>query len=243
MEDVQYHLLAEVEDRHWWHRALRQAIARALVKHAPGRPLEILDAGCGTGGVLRFLAGDHRLTGLDLSPLALGYSRRRGARRLARGSVERLPFADRSFDAAVSIDVLSHRSIRCDLAAMRELGRVLRPGGLLILQLSAFEALSGEHDVSVHQVRRYTRRQVTRLLGEAGFSPISVRYRLAFLPPLMLINNALARRRQDTVEEADIALPSPWINGTLRAAAWLDHRLGKIAPFGSSVFYVGRRSR
>ncbi len=244
MEDIQYHLLAEVEERHWWHRALRQAITEALARHTSGERLAILDAGCGTGGVLRALGSQHRVCGMDLSSLALGYCRSRGARELVRAelvraSVEQIPFAAASFDAVISIDVLSHSSITSDLAAVKELARILRPGGLLILQLSAFDRLRGEHDESVHQVRRYTRRQVVALLGQVGFVPVSVRYRLAFLPPLMLINNLLASRRREE-GKADIALPPPWINGSLRAAARVDQRLGGLIPWGSSVFYVGR---
>ena len=241
MEDLQYHLLAQVEDRHWWHRALRQAITEALAKHAPSGRLEILDAGCGTGGVIRSLSSRHRVHGMDLSPLALGYCRGRGARDLVRGSVEALPFAASSFDAVISIDVLSHSSIASDLAAMHELCRILRPGGLLILQLSAFTGLSGEHDVSVYQVRRYTRPQIVEMLGQAGFVPRATRYRLAFLPPLMMLNNLMARR-QRADSEADIALPDRRINGLLRLAAWVDHRLGGVMPWGSSVFYVGQKA-
>ncbi|MEM7357193.1 MAG: methyltransferase type 11, partial [Acidobacteriota bacterium] len=124
-----------------------------------------------------------------------------------------------------------------------EIQRVLRPGGLFVLQLSAFERLRGAHDESVHQARRYTRRQVTDLLEGAGFEVLLARYRLAFMPPLMVLNNLLARLRARTgaTREPDIALPSTLPNNILGAAARLDWWLGTLIPWGSSVFCVARR--
>ncbi|MEM7354737.1 MAG: class I SAM-dependent methyltransferase, partial [Acidobacteriota bacterium] len=164
MQAIQYHLLAQVEEQHWWHRTLRRAVAEMLAKFGDGRRLAMLDAGCGTGGLLAALRDRHSVYGLDFSSLALSYSKTRGLDRLAGGRVDRMPFGEASFDAVVSVDVLSHRSIPSDYAAVCEIQRVLRPGGLFVLQLSAFERLRGAHDESVHQARRYTRRQVTDLL-------------------------------------------------------------------------------
>ncbi len=246
MEDAQYHLLAEVEERHWWHCTLRRAVAEALARHAADRCLDLLDLGCGTGGLLRDLAsgdgpGAHRVVGVDRSPLALAYTRQRGASELAGCSVEALPFAGESFDAAITIDVLSHQSITSEATALGEIARVLRRGGLLVVQLSAFEWLRGEHDWSVHQARRYTRRQVVEMLGDAGFLVHEARYRLVFLPPLMMINNLWAKLRPSDQSEPDIALPSPAVNALLLAAARVDLRFGAWLPLGSSIFCVARR--
>ncbi len=247
MEDAQYHLLAEVETHHWWHRTLRQAVMAALQRHARDRRLDLLDVGCGTGGLHRALTGEgdsttsHRVAGVDRSLLALGYSRRRGNSWLAGCSVEALPFASESFDAAITIDVLSHRSIHAEADALGEIARVLRPGGLLVLQLSAFEWLRGEHDRSVHQDRRYTRGQVVEMVRGVGFVVLEARYRLAFLPPLMVINNLAAKLRPRDQSEPDIALPPPWVNRLLLAAARVDLALGGWLPLGSSVFCVARR--
>ena len=114
METEQYRLLAEVEDKHWWSRALRRRVREALAKYRPGRGLQILDAGCGTGSLLSSLARDHHTVGVDRSALALVYCRNRGQSRLTAATVENLPFNDSVFDAVLSIDVLSHESIEVD---------------------------------------------------------------------------------------------------------------------------------
>ncbi len=259
MDEGQYHLLAEVEDSHWWHETLRLAVLESLAKHgrvkhrlakhrlakhySSGKP-GLLDAGCGTGGLSAALSDRYRVIGLDASLLALRHCAERSLPRLSLGSVDRLPFADATFDAVVSIDVLSHRSIASDLHATRELFRVLAPGGLLVLQLSAFEWLRGEHDAAVHQERRYTRKEVAALLEEAGFSLLEARYRLAFLLPLMLLNKGWARLRSaaDRVaEKPDLSLPPGWLNRLLGAGARLDWRFAGGLPMGSSVFCVARR--
>ncbi|MEM7586630.1 MAG: class I SAM-dependent methyltransferase [Acidobacteriota bacterium] len=248
MEEAQYHLLARVEAEHWWHRTLRQAVGEALDQHAATsqRRLELLDIGCGTGGLLQELAERHQVVGVDRSPLAVGYARQRGLPRIATGSVEALPFASERFDAAVSIDVLSHRSIGSELYALGEISRILRPGGVLVLQLSAFEWLRGEHDREVHQERRYRRGQVVAMLGGAGFTTLEARYRLAFLPPLMVLNNLStklsSRDTEGAVErEPDLALPSPALNRLLLTAARIDLSIGGWLPVGSSVFCVARK--
>lgn len=239
MDAQQYHLLAQVEQRHWWHRVLRRAIRETLRRYHRKDRLRVLDAGCGTGGVSLDLRDQHDVTSFDISPLALSYARSQGLTKLARASVVALPFADRSFDAVISIDVISHHAVTSDLEALREARRVLAPGGLLLLQLSAFKWLAGEHDRAVRQ-DRYSRRQVVELLNRSGLKRVLTRYRLAFLPPLMVVNNLLASLRSEDAEP-DLALPSAPVNALLHLAGRLDYRFGQPAPLGSSLWCVARR--
>src|SRR5262249_40616432 len=77
---------------------------------------------------------------------------------VVRGDVGRLPFADAAFDAVLSLDVLYHIAAPGDLAALREIARVLKPGGHAVLNLPAYEFLRGRHDLAIHTRQRYTRR-------------------------------------------------------------------------------------
>ncbi len=240
MEPEQYRLLYEVEQQHWWHRVVRRAIASAVSGHRPGQRLTILDAGCGTGGVLQALRAEHDAFGIDPSPFALDFCRSRGLRGLARASTDRLPFADSTFDVIISIDVISQDSVPSELLALRDLRRVLRPGGILVLQVSAFEWLRGEHDRSVGQRRRYSRHELVGHLRDADLHCESCRYRLAFLPPLMLLNNLLRRLRRSE-GRPDIELPSGGVNALLHTAGLLDLWLGGLAPWGSCLFAIARR--
>lgn len=238
MEETQYHLLAEVEDRHWWHRTLRSAVVQALAATIEDGD-RVLDVGCGTGGLLASLEAHYDAVGVDLSALALEYSASRGLTGLVRGTMLELPFPDDRFDAVVSIDSLTHASVESETAALEEHRRVLRPGGTLVVQVSAFEWLRGRHDDEVHQQRRYSRRQLRAALARAGFEELQYRYRLAFMPPLMIANNGLSRLKRDRT--ADIAVPSAWVNEVLHRAAGIDLRWGGRSPLGSSVFCVAKK--
>src|SRR5262245_3690370 len=129
MEAVEYARLAAVEDSTWYFRSLHGHVWRQLSRRLnPGAT--VLDAGCGTGGLVRRLGPRQKgwkWTGVDFSPLALELARKRcGATvDLRPASVTALPFENDTFDAVVCADVLYH--VDDDLAALREFHRVLRP--------------------------------------------------------------------------------------------------------------------
>ncbi len=164
------------EERHWWYAGMRKT-ALALLGRAlqgeqarSGRPLRLLDAGCGTGGTTMRLRAFGAVYGVDLAWEALLPARERGlGGRLARGSVERLPFRDASFDVVTCFEVLYHLAVAEDRQALAELRRVLLPGGRLLLRVPAHDWLRGEHDRLVHTRHRYTRAELAAKLRGAGF--------------------------------------------------------------------------
>jgi len=232
-----------LEDEHWWYRSLRDRIDIALDRWAPGCRC-LLDAGCGTGGVLRHLRErrpDARLFGFDLSPDALRRCRSRGFADLARASVNDVAFRSAAFDVVASHDVLYFEGIDDD-QAVGELARVLAPGGILILNLPAFEFLRGAHDEFVRTRRRYTRTAVAGLIADAGLELLAATYWNAPLFPAIAAVRWM-RRHRDAVPESDLRAVKPWLNRVLYAvvrleARWL--RFGTVA-FGTSVFAVARK--
>ncbi len=134
MEPEQYALMARVERDHWWYVGMRRLVAALLADLPPAdEPRRILDAGCGTGGNSAHLRAYGRVTGVDFSADALRFAAERPGLRLARASVESLPFADASFDLVLSNDVLCHLGVADDAVAACEFARVLRPGGVLLI--------------------------------------------------------------------------------------------------------------
>src|SRR3954469_11277299 len=170
MEQAEYLVMAEVEGHHWWYGGMRAVTASMLHSAYAGRhDLHMLDAGCGSGGNLRFLQRYGSVIGIDLAAeaLALGHSSTQSD--LARASVLAMPFADARFDLVTSFDVLYHRAVPDERAALREAWRVLRPGGRLLLRLPAYQFLLRRHDREVHTRRRYTAGYVRALLQSSGF--------------------------------------------------------------------------
>ncbi|MBE7497848.1 MAG: methyltransferase domain-containing protein [Verrucomicrobiaceae bacterium] len=233
MKPCQYEILRAVEDTHWWHAVLHRLVMGAL------RPLpdgaRVLDAGCGTGGLLARL-GRLEAHGCDLSAAAVEHCRRRGLRHVQVGDVSSLPYESGGFDTVLSLDVLYHASVN-PARALDEMRRVLRPRGMLVVNVPALDCLRGAHDEAVCGARRYSRRSLTSLLENHGFTPERVQYWNAWLTaPLWL------RRRFSRNPEGDLALPPRWMNTLLALGSHVDAHLCRVlrVPFGSSLFAVAR---
>src|ERR1700689_284356 len=152
--DLDYELQTHrAEDRHWWYRGRRRVLDVLLdgLHMPPG--LRVLDAGCGSGRNMVQLQRYGQVTGIELSPPSGRGARERGGGGVLEGSVLEMPFADDSFDLAVSLDVVEH--LEDDIAALRELRRVVAPGGRLLVTVPAYQWLWSRHDVLNHHHRRF----------------------------------------------------------------------------------------
>ena len=211
MERAEYLVMAAVEGHHWWYGGMRAIAAGMLdLAYAGRRDLHILDAGCGSGGNMLFLRRYGSVIGIDLAAEALVLGRLSLQSELARASVLAIPFADASFDLVTSFDVLYHRAVPDEQAALREARRVLRPGGRLLLRLPAYEFLLRRHDREVHTRRRYTAGQVRALLRASGFVIERCSYINTVLFPLALAQQLVERALPTFAPHgSNLVLPSP----------------------------------
>ncbi|MDE3091533.1 MAG: class I SAM-dependent methyltransferase, partial [Chloroflexota bacterium] len=171
MRPEEYRVMFELEDAFWWYRGLRVLLTALIERYvAASPPPLILDAGCGTGANLRLLETYGHALGIDISEQALAFCRARGipGDRVMQASVTELPFRAARFDLAVSFDVICN--IVDDVGAFAEVCRVLKPGGIFIVQLPAYQWLWSRHDVAVGHKWRYTARSVRDKLTRAGFA-------------------------------------------------------------------------
>jgi SAM-dependent methyltransferase len=245
VEPAEYGLMAAAEERMWWYRALHGHLARWSGVALPGPTLRILDAGCGTGGVLKRLAADAgrpiEAYGLDFDAQACRFTAEKTDACVTRGSINCLPFADGRFDLILSADVLSNRWVE-EAAALSEFRRCLAPNGRLILNLPAYDWMMGEHDRHVYNARRYTRGRIAQRLAAAGLTATRSTYWNMIPFPLMALHRKIFSRRQ---EASDVRLfPAP-VEVAFNAAMGLEAlwlRTGLSLPFGGSVLVEAKRS-
>jgi SAM-dependent methyltransferase len=243
MQPEEYHKMAGVEDTMWYYRALHRHVARSLAGQHFSAGSRVLDAGCGTGGLLRHLhkvQPSWQLTGLDFSPRACELARERTGGEIVQGSIAALPFADALFDAVVSCDVV------CQVAdpaqAVQEFHRCLKPGGVAVLTMPAYQWMFSYHDRAVGNLRRYTRNELNTLLRAAGFVVVRSTYWNMLPFPLAVLRRKILPPSSPV---SDVRLyPAP-LEAAFNGLMALEHgwlRLGAGLPCGSSVLTVARKS-
>jgi SAM-dependent methyltransferase len=179
-----------LEDEGWWFRGRAEIICGLIPRN--GGPRALLDVGCGWGGLTRHLTRFGNVVGVDPSPAAREEAARRGLRVLD-GTADALPVPDASVDLALATDVIEH--LVDDVAALRELHRVLRPGGLALVTVPAYGWLFSSHDRALGHERRYTRPRLERAVKAAGLVPVrSTHFNTLLFPPIAAVRLATRRR-------------------------------------------------
>jgi SAM-dependent methyltransferase len=188
----EYEIMFRVEQTHWWYRALHRLIFDTLEKELPDwRKKAILDAGCGTGAILKQLGNGKRNVGVDLAPEAISFCYERGLNNVRQADICALPFANASFDAVICSSVLYQQWVKDIAGAVREFYRILRPGGLLVVNVPAFGFLHSAHDDAVMTARRFRIREIRALLLENGFAIRRLTYWTTLLFPVAVLARTL----------------------------------------------------
>ena len=245
MDRAEYDKLDRTEDRMWWFAAAHANLLmlyRRMTRHrATAKPM--LDAGCGTGGLLAKIRSEYEGIGigLDADREACRRAAAKSARPVCNGSVNMLPFADGAFAAIFSADVLCHRDVD-ERAALAQFRRCLARDGLLVLNLPAYRWMLSRHDMAVYNVRRYTRHGLARLLAVAGFRVLYLSYWNAVLFPMMVLTRKLLRAGGNATSDVTV-YPAP-IEAFCRAVTEIERALlrrGLRLPFGGSLIAVAAK--
>jgi SAM-dependent methyltransferase len=230
------------EDRHWWYRGRRNVIERVIADLKLPARARILDAGCGSGRNMIELARHGTVSGVELSGPSVDVARARRAGEVIAGSVLDMPFDSDSFDLSVCLDVIEH--LDDDVGALRELRRVLAPGGSLLVTVPAYQWLWSGHDEVNHHHRRYTRRSLQRVAEQAGWEQVRTTYFNSLLLPLAILLRVLDRVSRKTTESSlDLWVPPQPLNWLLERPLALEAALigrGGRIPAGLSLLAVFR---
>jgi SAM-dependent methyltransferase len=237
MHAAEYGYLRTAEDDHWWFSGRRErALGLARRFGLRGR---LLDLGCGTGGNLCSLADFGPVVGLDVDLGAAREARGRSGRPVVVGDALSLPFEAGRFDAVTAFDLFEH--LAHDREGMREVARVLRPGGALLLTVPSCPPLFGPHDRALRHFRRYGRSECLSRTQDAGFDRADfVGYYAGFAFPALLAWRVLQKTVLNGKGKSDVGRPFPrWLNrGLLTLARWE----GRIrAPLGGTLIALLRR--
>jgi SAM-dependent methyltransferase len=176
---------SDLEKWHWWFRGRRKILESVLRPRLGAcESRNILSVGCGPSDGLKWLlpfsgkAG--KVVGLDVDST---HGRDAPAQiEFVFGALQDAPLADASFDLVLALDVLEH--LDDDVAGLKKIVSLIKPGGLLLLTVPALPSLWGGQDVVSEHRRRYTKRSLRRLFDGLNLQDYQVKYFNTILFPL-----------------------------------------------------------
>ena len=243
MQEQEYHRMHELETTHWWFRAKAEYL-RILLRHFVPKPTgkKAVDIGCGTGATLALLEQHgFAATGIDMSNIAAEYVRQKGLS-VTIGQADHTTLSDNSVDVVTILDVLEH--LDNDTAAVREIHRILKPGGMCIAMVPAHQFLWSYHDVALHHKRRYNYAAFQTLMNDAFVQiHMSWIHSVIFLPATA-VRILLKKLRKKQQESSDVAPSSVVVNIVMNALYCVEqtwYRLVHWLPIGTSLVYVGKK--
>lgn len=247
MNDAEFANIASAEEHFWWYRGMRKVLDAALDQAVQKRRFaRVLEAGCGTGYNARLFETRRgwRMFPVDLGWEGLEYGRSLGVKRMAQADIATLPFPSEIFDAVISLDVIVHFPRGQELRAARELTRVLAPGGLLVLRVSALDALRSRHSAFACERQRFTRRRLMGMVRECGIRVLRCTYANSLLLPVALAKFRLWEPLLRRPAESGVRPVAAWLDRLLYCplaleSAWI--RAGGNFPLGQSLVLIGEK--
>jgi SAM-dependent methyltransferase len=247
MESRYYETYYRHETEHWWFRWRFKLIQQVLDGLDLPANARMLDAGCGTGQMLKTLQLRGDAVGLDISTEAIAFAASRGAENLVLGTVTAPPFKEGSFDVALALDVIEH--VDDDRAMLNGLRSLVKPNGAVIITVPAFAFLWSEHDVINQHRRRYRTGELKQCIERAGLVVDRMTYcNTSLFPVVSLIRlgqRVIRRSRPKQSAEATSDLhgyPKP-VNEFLYRLMLLETKLLRRfdMPVGVSILAIARR--
>ncbi len=244
MRNDEYKKMYELESSYWWHQGRQHIIASLLKKYLPDneKNVQILDLGCGTGINFEILEKFGKVEGVDISDEAIKFCKKRGYQDISKGNVTDLHLPENTFDVVTAFDMLEH--IEDDEKALRNMHKVLKPGGLAFILSPAYQFLWSGHDEALHHKRRYMLSEMHRKLSRAGFRMRKRSYCITFLSlPIFLYRLMSSFRPNRRPTTSYVFLPL-WLNNFFTLLLKIEGKLLKYInfPFGISILCIAEKN-
>lgn len=237
--------MLDVDEHHWWYRGRRRIIRAELDRLPLPARARVLDAGCGSGRTLEELVPYGEVHAIELNPQAADVARARGRGEVKVGRLEELPWDQDTFDLITCLDVIEHTPE--DRATLRELRRVCKPGGWLLLTVPAYQGLWSVHDEANHHYRRYARRTLRCAALEAGWTVARMTsFNTLLLAPAAAVRILQRHRRSNGDYAPELRLGPAWLNALLEGALRIEAKWlarGRTLPVGLSLMAVLQNPR
>lgn len=247
MEESEFQVYYNQENKHWWFIHRYQIIAWVtsnIIKQTTKKCI-LLDVGCGTGGLLERISNIPGMSvfGVDVSNAALNFCIKRGLSRIAQADAISLPFKDESIDIGLSCEVIDHVTIEPRIA-LKEIYRICKKGGWVVISDVAFEFLKSEHDKVYHTKHRFNKNEMFRLITGAGFKIVKISYYNFLLFPIIsairIFRKLLVSKEKTS---SDLKENTYFLNWLLIKFLGIERELLKrySLPYGSSLFCVAKK--
>lgn len=241
----EYGRIYALEDSHWWYLGQRRIFTELLNGYYHKEKWRILDAGCGTGGSLKMLERWGKVKGCDSSPEAIKFCDLRGNSHVVMASVLDLPYNENHFDLVTSFDVIYCLKKEDRIRAMNEFYRVLKPGGLLALNVPAYGWLFSQHDRVIGTEHRFTRADLSRLIKSSGFKVEKISYWNAILFPPAVGVRLVKKWLIGLKPRSDLKKTPKIFNRFLTGVLFLEADMLKRMdfPFGLSILAIAKKDK
>ncbi|MCK4390727.1 MAG: class I SAM-dependent methyltransferase [Desulfobacterales bacterium] len=243
MEKDEYRIMHDIEQSYWWFVGKQFLVKSILKGFSLNNPKQnrILDIGCGTGIILKLAESFGLAYGMELSSEAIRFLRKRDLNLVTRSDANQsLPFKSNTFSAITCLDLLEHLDNDFDL--LKEIFRVCKPRGHLVVTVPAFDIQWSPHDIALHHKRRYTKAQMLKMIREFDWKVLKCSYynTILFLP-ILAIRKLKTRLSDNTHGRSDFFIKLPaCVNRALSLLFVSEIRCLKYLnlPFGVSLFLI-----
>ncbi len=243
MKDIAYHTNYRLEDNYWWFLARRQIVRDLIERNIPISESEyVIDIGCGTCGMAKFLSEKFNVIALDKSELAAEYCKKRGIKDVYLTELADFPNDKYKIKVATILDVIEH--IEDDKNIASQLFDFLPDGSWLVASVPAYQFLWSYHDEVHKHYRRYTKAKIVNLLKSSGFTIKYSSYFNTLLFPIALLKRFIDIITQvDKKNEYAIEVVPNFVNKLFTKIFASESKLMKFMrfPFGLSIIIIAKK--